>query len=203
MIIKVMICLPMSGRTEEAIKTRIDEIKNTYGPYFTKKYGNVEWLVNMKSDDKDIEDIHKDASLYFLGRGIMECMSEADIVLFDSKYELSHGCCVEMDICTKYSKPFMIVNEKHLAEQMKIVSLGLTLPGLYRLDVATWNRHVLTKEDERIIDIMVNCDYMVVIEDPTIFEVLVFTKGKVTKIQISSDLFNKLIKAGYVFKRYG
>lgn len=95
----IFISLPMSGREELEIKSRMNDIFNKF---INSMKLDAEW--NLIDNYTKILPVgfHPDSmSIYCLGDSI-KMMSWADMVIFAKDYSEARGCCVEFDICRAY-----------------------------------------------------------------------------------------------------
>ena len=91
---KVMISLPMNGKKDSEVISRMKEIKEK----FDKLHIDV---IDSFINDEGPKDInHK--NVYYLGRTIMNFLCEADAVYFDEGWEQARGCRIERKICEEY-----------------------------------------------------------------------------------------------------
>ena len=104
---KVMISLPMNGRSDEEIIKRMNEIKEKFEK------------LHIEVDDSFITDEVKDSihpGVYYLGRTLMNFMHNVDAVYFDKDWYIANGCIVEREVCKQYGikildESFFIDNE--------------------------------------------------------------------------------------------
>lgn len=92
----IFISQPMRGKDIEEVKAKAAVIFEEAKKVFFKDE-NVVLIENI--EHKDIpENAHR---LVYLGESI-KAMSDADIVIFDTKWGSAHGCVVEVHACIQY-----------------------------------------------------------------------------------------------------
>lgn len=105
--LNVFHALPLSGYTDENIKTRLkaedDEIKQLFASY------GVDIVIlhpHMEPITDEVE-IHRTRhmSLLYFGLSLSEGISKADIVCFGHNWKSARGCMVEHYICSMYNLP--------------------------------------------------------------------------------------------------
>lgn len=120
--IKVFHALPMSGYTDEEIKSRLEsedsEIRMLIGSDV-----NVE-IIHPHMDPITDENLLKELkteNLYYFGLSLSEGISKADIVIFGYDWWKARGCQVEEFICQLYGIPYVELND--IESSIKLKSL--------------------------------------------------------------------------------
>lgn len=90
---KVMISLPMRGKTTEQIKT---ERKQLVKELEEKGHEVIDTIFAEETPEGD-------ARLYYLAKSI-EAMSKVDAIVFMPGWEKARGCKIEHEIALKYNK---------------------------------------------------------------------------------------------------
>lgn len=94
---KIFISQKMSGLTDDEIITRRHEIMEICKREFREP---CEFIDSFTKSDEQI----KDGPISMLGDSISK-MCDADLVVFDSRWEESRGCNVERMVCAEYHIP--------------------------------------------------------------------------------------------------
>lgn len=99
---KVFISLPMRNRTNEEIKSRMNDILEK-----TSKLLKDELiLLDTVIDDEEPEESKH--GCWYLGKSI-SMMSEADFVIFDYNWRGARGCRIERQVCEFYGIPYYTI----------------------------------------------------------------------------------------------
>ena len=105
---KIFLSLPMSGRTDEEIRTQIEEmkakflLKNPFGK------GEIIFVDNLENDIDPSSCIDvKTEPLLYLGEAIRK-LAYCDGVYFGKGWSKARGCLIEMEVCVKYDIPYFI-----------------------------------------------------------------------------------------------
>lgn len=93
---KLLISLPMAGKSEEEIRNKMAEYKEN-AEYLMGE--ELELIDNFLKVDAP-EDI-KDIGVWCLGRSIM-MMADADVVYFGRGWRSARGCIVEYEVAYRY-----------------------------------------------------------------------------------------------------
>lgn len=111
---KIFLSLPMSGRSDEEIRTQIEEMKAEFllkNPLdngdeivFVHNFKEMEVVTNTFVP---FEGERKTPALYYLGRAINK-MAYCDGVYFGKGWSNARGCLIEMETCVKYDIPYFI-----------------------------------------------------------------------------------------------
>ena len=91
---RVMISLPMNGRKDSEVISRMREIKEKFDKLHIE-------VVNSFVNDLCPEGTNH-PNVYYLGRSILNFLSNVDAVYFDDGWELARGCKIERKICEEY-----------------------------------------------------------------------------------------------------
>ena len=90
---KVMISLPMNGRSDDEVRARMSYLKKEFSK------------LHIEVVDSFITDEIKDSNypgVYCLGRTLMKFMHNVDAVYFDDGWFEARGCRIENAICQEY-----------------------------------------------------------------------------------------------------
>lgn len=99
--LKIMISLPMKGKTEEQIRSERAELVKKLEE---KGHEVVDTIFAEETPEGD-------ARLYYLAKSI-EAMSKVDAVVFMPGWEKARGCQIEHEIAVKYNKFIKEVEDK-------------------------------------------------------------------------------------------
>lgn len=94
---KVFISQPMSGKTDEEIINRREEIKKYCIKIFKKP---MDFIDSFTKPNELVEH----GRVAMLGHSV-SLMYDADLVVFDEKWDKSPGCRVERFVCEEYGIP--------------------------------------------------------------------------------------------------
>lgn len=89
---KVMISLPMNGHSDEDIRKRIQLL--------TEKFSKLH--IDVVDSFITEEKVCNHPNVYYLGRSIMQFLSDVDAVYFDNGWEQARGCRIEHEVCKQY-----------------------------------------------------------------------------------------------------
>lgn len=95
-VVKVFISIPFKGRTDEAIKHDIHQLKNQFAEFYLKKN-----LCKIKFVDNFIEKPADSERLYCLGEAIKK-LGDCDIVIFGKDFHKADGCMIEYEVAWRY-----------------------------------------------------------------------------------------------------
>lgn len=105
---RIFLSLPMSGRTDEEIKTQIEEMKAEFLSSSFAKGEEIEFVHNFKEMEVNtntfdpFEGERKTPALYYLGRAINK-MAYCDGAYFGDGWRGARGCVVESSVCAWYN----------------------------------------------------------------------------------------------------
>ena len=99
---KLFISLPMNGRSEEEIKTKMAKYKRIAERVVKEETA----LINTCFEDFDINKDDLNAFIYYFEKSIQK-MAEADFVLFDDSWRESGRCKAEHVIAEVYNIPMI------------------------------------------------------------------------------------------------
>ena len=91
---KVMISLPMNGRSNEEIKARMQQLRDEFAKL------HIEVVDSFITDEFEGESIHP--GIYYLGRTLTQFMHNVDAVYFDEGWIEARGCRIENAVCQEY-----------------------------------------------------------------------------------------------------
>lgn len=94
---KVMISIPMRGKTETQIRSEMDEIENKIKPYLN----NAEFIDTLFKGEIPEEIGEQKIPIYLLGKAI-EKLAKADVIYMADGWENARGCVIEYEIAKKY-----------------------------------------------------------------------------------------------------
>lgn len=100
---KLFVSVPMKGRTEEAIKKSIDDMKSMAEIIFGEEFE----LIDTYITDPAPEVAHK--NVWCLGRSI-QLLADADAFMGISGSAYYNGCNVEASVAGAYDIPMMLVS---------------------------------------------------------------------------------------------
>jgi hypothetical protein len=126
-IVKVMTCLPFSGKTTEEIMVNKHYIENKVSHWIRDDYKrtHITAELNYLSMQIDIEFydnfvayktpmLSEDSdghSVYCLGQGLSSIMPNVDYVIFGEGWEKSRGCLMEMIVAWSYGKRIIALTD--------------------------------------------------------------------------------------------
>lgn len=99
---KLFISLPMNGRSEEEIKTKMGEYKRLADAIL----GEETELIDSYFEGFDINKDDVNAPIYYLGKSIQK-MAEADFVVFGKGWVEARGCKIEYKVAETYNIPML------------------------------------------------------------------------------------------------
>ena len=94
---KIFLSQPMTGRTNEQIKTERQELVD----YYTSLGHEV---IDTVFDFSNVDTKH--IGVYYMGYSIV-AMADADLVVFMNGWQDSRGCKLEMELAKQYEVPFV------------------------------------------------------------------------------------------------
>lgn len=119
---KVMISLPMNGRKDSEVIMRMKEIKEKFNKL------HIEVVDSFINDPCPEETNHP--NVYYLGRTILNFLSNVDAVYFDEGWEQARGCKIERKICEEYDIMILdknfFYNSKPTIREINIDKIGIT-----------------------------------------------------------------------------
>lgn len=103
---KVFFSHPMSGLTDSEVL----DIRKRLFEFYESFVGTAEFDI---IDNYNHENVPENAGrMWHLGESI-KLMDKADIVIFSSDWYKARGCHIEMTICKRYGKTFIVEGRKH------------------------------------------------------------------------------------------
>lgn len=107
---KVMICQPMNGRTDEEILSERNKLV-----YEFNKLG-IEVVDSVISDEEKDKYLPTDCNLpvAYLGYGTMKYLSVVDAAFFVHGWENARGCKIEYAICEAYGVPILTEDDNYI-----------------------------------------------------------------------------------------
>lgn len=102
---KIFISQPMRNLSDEKIKEERDLALKKFTYFFEKKYPNETFKVL----DSFFDDFNGNG-IAFLGKSLLDCLSEADIVIFAPNWSSARGCKIEHDVAVAYGLEVFYTN---------------------------------------------------------------------------------------------
>lgn len=90
---KVMISLPMNGRSDDEVRARMSYLKKEFAKL------HIEVVDSFITDEIEGSNY---PGVYYLGRTLMKFMHNVDAVYFDDGWFEARGCRIENAICQEY-----------------------------------------------------------------------------------------------------
>lgn len=133
--IKIFYSQPMHDKTEDEIKDKMDRLDNyIYGILMYRGFKQEDILRIEIIDNLHHEGLDPDAGrLKHLGASI-QLMEDADLVIFDEKYFMAKGCCVEETVCKEYQLRYIYITDKDDE-------------NTFETDLVSWFERFLEKEN--------------------------------------------------------
>lgn len=89
---KVMISLPMNGHSDEDVRKRIQLLTEKFSKL------HIDVVDSFITEEKECNH----PNVYYLGRTIMQFLSDVDAVYFDNGWNNARGCRIEHEVCKQY-----------------------------------------------------------------------------------------------------
>lgn len=115
--------LPLSGYTDEEIKTRMEKEDHEIKQLFESCGIDVEILHPHMEPITDELEVHqtRHMNLKYFGLSLAEGIAKADIVCFGYDWRKAKGCIIEQFICSMYDIPY--IELEHLYVREEIISI--------------------------------------------------------------------------------
>lgn len=132
--ITVFHALPLSGYTDEEIKTRMEKEDHEIKQLFESCGIDITILHPHMEPITDELEVHqtRHMNLRYFGLSLAEGISKADIVCFGYNWRKVKGCVVEQFICSTYDIPYIELEKLYKREE--IISIAERATGQYESD---------------------------------------------------------------------
>lgn len=102
---KVFIAHPMNGIPDDIVEEIREKTFNKLKEIYPNENFELIDQFHIPEDELPKED-SKNPRIHILGRSIQK-LSEADLVVFTGDFTKAKGCCIELEICQRYSIPYI------------------------------------------------------------------------------------------------
>lgn len=126
--ITVFHALPLSGYTDEEIKTRMEKEDHEIKQLFESCEIDIEILHPHMEPITDELGVHH-MNLKYFGLSLAEGIAKADIVCFGYDWRKAKGCVTEQFICATYDIPYIELEKLYKREE--IISVAERATGQY------------------------------------------------------------------------
>ena len=131
-VVNVMLCAPMKGKTDEEIKASIETLKeqvsnhilqdfkgrNNIGEFMNDSTVTLKFWDNMveyKNPTLDPERVIRQYRMFCLGNGISNVMPHCNYVVFGENWWESYGCIIEAITARSYGMNIVSINNGEIA----------------------------------------------------------------------------------------
>ena len=152
---KVMISLPMDGHSDEDVRKRIQLLTEKFSKL------HIDVVDSFITEGKECNH----PNVYYLGRSIMQFLSDVDAVYFDNGWNNARGCRIENQICKEYGIKCLyseFLNDIDLKDNFVISSGGnitINTPGILKSNDYPKVTYRSSVDDNSIIDASNNYDF--------------------------------------------
>lgn len=110
----IMLCFPMSGKTATEVFQYGTLMGSAIIPYLHNEgYLVKQIMFNCEATDDTVAAATKPTDhLYFMGRGIKDYMTKADLIVFGPHFKNSRGCNIEETLCVYYNIPYIVFDDE-------------------------------------------------------------------------------------------
>lgn len=152
---KVMISLPMDGHSNEDVRKRIQLLTEKFSKL------HIDVVDSFITEEKECNH----PNVYYLGRSIMQFLSDVDAVYFDNGWNNARGCRIENQICKEYGIKCLypeFLNDIDLKDNFVISSGGnitINTPGILKSNDYPKVTYRSSVDDNSLIDASNNYDF--------------------------------------------
>lgn len=104
---KLMICMPMKGKTDDQINAEWNEWKSMFEKYNKTHPDDPQYEV-LPIKFNPPEEEYKRRPLYYLSQAILQMAKDVDVIFFAPDFEKYKVCWSIYNVCTTYSMAYLM-----------------------------------------------------------------------------------------------